>query len=230
MSRRSPNTQIVELALGALGDLADQLVLVGGCAVDFLITDDAHPPVRHTIDVDLVAEMYSLSAYYRLDESLRQRGFVNDSDVTCRFRHGELILDIMPSAEEALPGICVNRWYPLVVSSALQSTLPSGRQFQHISAPLFLAAKIEAFYSRGEGDYGHHDIEDIVNVIDGRIQICEDIDASDARVRGFLRDEVEAILATPTFHQALPRHFHPDAASQARIPALITKLRRIAGI
>ena len=44
MSARFPNIASVELIAQALGPLRDQLVLVGGCAVDLLLTDSAASP------------------------------------------------------------------------------------------------------------------------------------------------------------------------------------------
>ena len=49
---RDPNINTVELAAAALGALLDDFVLVGGCAVGLLVTDQARALVRHTIDVD----------------------------------------------------------------------------------------------------------------------------------------------------------------------------------
>ena len=46
MSANDPNLAKVELIAEAIGDLADDLVFVGGCAAGLLITDPAAPPVR----------------------------------------------------------------------------------------------------------------------------------------------------------------------------------------
>ena len=71
----------------------------------------------------------------------------------------------------AEPGILSfhNRWYPLVVDTALSVQLPSGRAISLIAAPAFIATKLEAFRDRGGGDFlMSHDLEDIVTVVDGR--------------------------------------------------------------
>jgi len=47
--------------------------------------------------------------------------------------------------------------------------LPSGRYICLITAPVFIATKLEAFHDRGGGDFlVSHDLEDVVTVIDGR--------------------------------------------------------------
>ncbi len=61
---QDPNLSVVSLVAQALGPLNAEFMLVGGCAVGLLITDRGRPPVRQTIDVDLVAEVTSLTGYY----------------------------------------------------------------------------------------------------------------------------------------------------------------------
>lgn len=57
MKARYPNLANLERVAVALGRLREQLVFVGGCAVDFLLTDPAAAPPRVTFDVDLVARV-----------------------------------------------------------------------------------------------------------------------------------------------------------------------------
>ena len=98
MNDHHPNVIGVELVVNALAELADELVLVGGCAVALLITDQARPAVRHTIDVDLITAVASRKDYYGLEKSLRKQGFSEAADATHmgRWAHGPLILDVMP--------------------------------------------------------------------------------------------------------------------------------------
>lgn len=46
MKPQFPNLPKVELIAQALGELREQLVFVGGCAVDLLLTDAAAAPSR----------------------------------------------------------------------------------------------------------------------------------------------------------------------------------------
>ncbi len=57
MKTRYPNLAKLELVADALGALREQLVFVGGCAVDLLLTDPAAASTRITFDVDLVARV-----------------------------------------------------------------------------------------------------------------------------------------------------------------------------
>ena len=62
MKLKYPNVEKVERVAHALGTLCEQLVFVGGCAVDLLLTDRAAAPTRVTYDVDLVAQVAALAA------------------------------------------------------------------------------------------------------------------------------------------------------------------------
>ena len=231
MKQRDPNIFAVELVAAALGSLREELVLVGGCSVGLLITDKARPEVRQTIDVDLVAEVTSITEYYTLASRLRECGFSQPADVDhlCRWNKGQLILDVMPS-DESVIGHSANRWYPQAVRDAERQVLDSGLSILMISPPLFLATKLEAFYGRAGGDYAHHDMEDIINVIDGRPEIIDEVAAAEDDVREFLRNEFDDLLADESFTDELPWHFGTDRVSQARVSIVIDRLRRLAGL
>lgn len=62
-----PNIQIVEVVVAALGDLRDELVLVGGCAASLLIESPLAAPPRVTYDVDLIASVTALKEYHALE-------------------------------------------------------------------------------------------------------------------------------------------------------------------
>lgn len=231
MKPHDPNIVVVELVAAALGSLREDLVLVGGCSVGLLITDKARPAVRQTTDVDLIAEATSLVEYYAVSEKLKSYGFQESADAAhlCRWHKGELILDVMPS-EESVLGHSTNRWYPQAVQHAERQVLDCGLAILVISPPLFLATKLEAFHGRGGGDYTHHDMEDIVNVIDGRPEIVDEVTAANDNIREFLRSEFDELLADESFVDVIPLHFRPDAFSQARVPIVIDRLRRLAGL
>lgn len=231
MKQRDPNIFAVQLVAAALGKLREELVLVGGCSVGLLITDKARPEVRQTIDVDLVAEVTSITEYYELSKRLGKCGFIQSADIDhlCRWTKGALILDVMPSDESVL-GHSTNRWYPQAVRDAERQVLDSGLEILVISPPLFLATKLEAFYGRAGGDYAHHDMEDIINVIDGRPEIIDEVTAAADDVREFLRSEFDDLLADESFIDEIPGHFRPDSVSQARVPIVIDRLKRLAGL
>ena len=177
MIRRDPNLAKVELIANALGPLREQVVFVGGCAVGLLITDAAAAPVRVTFDVDLVASISALAAYHGMEKQLARLGFKRDLSPDapiCRWRYRELEVDLMP-ADPNILGFS-NRWYPLALLSAIDFRLPSGSDIRLIAAPVFVGTKFEAHASRGRGDLlASHDLEDIINIVDGRPTLLEEI-------------------------------------------------------
>ena len=226
-----PNTIVVEQVAAALGELRNELVLVGGCAAGLLISDKARPPVRQTVDVDLVVEAYSLQHFYKIADELKSCGFKESSDANnmCRWRRGELILDLMPTNEKIL-GHSTNRWYTDAVKTAQLKVLPSGIKIRIIAPPLFVATKLDSFHGRGGGDYSHHDMEDIVNLVDGRPELIDEVAGTLDAVRIYIQEETDDLLADASFVDGLPRLLRPDYANQARIPLIIERLRKLAGL
>lgn len=231
MNLNDPNIQLVETLLRHLDELADQFVFIGGCATGLLISDSARPPVRATKDVDLITEVTTRGGYYELLDRLRRKGFREDpsSDLVCRWRVGEIQVDVMP-VDESVLGF-TNRWYPEAVTMAMRYKMPSGRDISLISPPLFLATKMEAFHGRGELDYGaSHDMEDIITLIDGRPEIVDEVEKVAGPVGDYLRTEIDALLAIPDFIDGISWHLQGDPGSQARATIIIQRLRSIAGL
>jgi len=231
MNPQDPNVALVESVANALGYLNDRVVFVGGCAVGLLVTDDARPVVRATQDVDILVEIATRAAYYEFAEELRGIGFSEDhsASVICRWRIGKLQVDVMPTEKEIF-GFS-NQWALSAVRNASDVTLPSGRSIQLISPPHLLSTKLEAFFDRGNGDYAaSHDIEDIVNLVDGRVELVDEVRRSETELREYLADEIEGLLVEDRFVNALPWHLGPTDVEQARVPAVIERLRKIAGI
>ena len=233
MNANDPNVALLEVVAERLGDgLRDKMVFVGGAVAGLLITDPAMPAIRPTEDVDLVCQAVVLSDYHRIETALRTRGFVQDMHPQapiCRWRVGSVVVDVMPPLEEILG--FANRWYPLALESAVTVALPSGHPIRLITAPVFLATKLEAFAGRGRGDFlFSHDLGDLLAVVDGRDVLLEECRASPQDLRHYLAERFQALLAQPAFMDALPGHLSGDAASQERFPDLLEKLRDIAGL
>ena len=69
-----------------------------------------------------------------------------------------------------------NPWYDEAIATAQVVELAGGLRIRLIAAPAFVATKLEAFGTRGRGDLmGSHDLEDIINVLDGRPGIEDEI-------------------------------------------------------
>ena len=196
---------LLESAMAALGELADGMTLVGGCLAPLLISDPAAPPPRTTIDVDLVVEVTTQLEYHRLSRDMRERGFhpgTAEGDPICRFRKAAIIVDLMPTDPNVLG--FGNRWYLLAAESATRIELPSGRRLRHATAPCFLATKIVAFRDRGGGDYlASRDFEDIVTVVDGRLELADELTAAPEELRSWVRAELSTMARERGFLDSL---------------------------
>jgi len=228
MNASDPNSGLVELVANALGSLREELVLVGGCAVGLLITDHARPPIRETQDVDLVAEVVNLPGYYELERKLRAQGFQEQGEVICRWAKDGLLVDVMASTD--VGHNFTNEWYPAAVANSRRFVLPSGNEIRMITAPYFLATKLVSFRNRGEGDYEHHDMEDIINLIDGRPELIGEVLSEDHVLQEYVMEEIEALLADPTFVEKISWQLHPDESNQARVILITERLRKLAGL
>jgi len=209
--------------------LLDEIVLVGGCATGLLVTDPGASSVRRTFDVDVIAEIISYSEFVAFSERLTKLGLLLDTSEgapACRWICGESKLDVMP-LEESLLGFS-NRWYRQAMETATKTELPTGRTIRVITAPYFVATKLEAFYGRGKGDFlSSHDLEDVITVMDGRPTLLEEVGSVTAEVRQYIGNQCEGLLASSRFHDALPGYVLPDESSQRRIPALLSLLKEL---
>ena len=206
------------------------MVFAGGAATGLLVTDPAIPDVRPTIDVDVIVEVISHADYFRLQERLREKGFGEsmEEEVICRWKYKEIILDVMPTDERIL-GFS-NRWYAEAFRNA-QDIVIDGMTIKLIRAPYFLGTKLEAFSGRGKADYmASHDLEDLITVLDGRVEIVEEVQQSEEKIKRYLADQFKLLLEKDEFLDALPGHLPPDEASQQRLPIVENRMRQIADI
>jgi len=89
MAMASSNLELLTNAAKLLEPLLGELVFVGGCAKELLITDKAAAEVRPTLDVDAIVEITSYAGYETFSERLRKLGFQEDASENaprCRWR------------------------------------------------------------------------------------------------------------------------------------------------
>ncbi|RMP66323.1 hypothetical protein [Pseudomonas kitaguniensis] len=226
-SNRTMMLQMLEEVAEALGEeLRGKVAFVGGCTTVLLITDEyTLESIRGTDDVDLVIHLTGTTDWYRLEESLKSKGFKNTGQdtVTCRLRLGALKVDFMPTDEKVL-GFS-NTWFVGGLENAIAYTLPNGTRIKVFSAPWFLAAKLQAYQGRGRGDVlTSNDIEDIIALLDGREELIEEVKQAPAELQRFVSDQLSALLKLTDF-QSVIQSTAQDADREAliydRLKALI---------
>ncbi|MFT7724773.1 MAG: hypothetical protein QM788_18400 [Roseateles sp.] len=201
-----PNLPHLRSVAEALGELREQVVFVGGAVAGLLVTDLLADPVRATRDVDAVVSA-NRALFHRIEEAVAARGFARDvsSDVICRWVHkaSGVPFDLMPVQPEVL-GFS-NRWYPYAVETAVPLDLGAGVVIRRVSAVAFVATKLEAFASRGGGDFmSSHDLEDVLNIIDGREELADEMAAAPAELRQAVAAAFARLLKNPDFANVLP--------------------------
>lgn len=205
-SVREMMLQMLEAVADALGaELRQQVAFVGGCTTVLLITDEyTQETIRGTDDVDLVIHLTSTAAWYRLEETLKTKGFKNTGQdtVTCRLRLGALKVDFMPTDEKIL-GFS-NTWFVGGLENAIDYTLPNGTPIKVFAAPWFLAAKLQAYLGRGKGDLlMSNDIEDIIALLDGREELIAETKHAPIELRRFVGEELSSLLRLTAFQDVI---------------------------
>lgn len=184
---------MLETVAEAIGDdLRERLVFVGGCTTALFITDPITlEDVRATDDVDLIIDLAGYGEWAQLQEQLRQKGFSESMEepVICRMLLGDLKVDFMPD-DEAILGFS-NRWYAKGIETAVLHSLTGQLDIKHLTPPLFVATKLEAYLGRGGDDpIGSHDLEDILIVVDGREELVAEVRDADKDVRSFIAEQL----------------------------------------
>ena len=157
-------------------------------------------------------------------------GFTEDTTEgapLCRWVRARIILDVMPLNEEIL-GFS-NSWYKAAMQSSVTRRISTELEIRIVTAPYFLATKLEAFRGRGEGNFlGGHDLEDLASLVDGRATLLSEVRAEQHELRKYVRREIRSLLTTSS--DALLGYLLPDAASQSRISVILKRLEDLASI
>lgn len=184
----------VAIALG--DDLLRGVVFVGGCTTGLLITDEfIKEEIRYTNDVDLIVDVISYAKWADFQDKLRTKGFREsaEDDVNCRMRLGELKVDFMPDDEKILG--YSNRWYSDGIASAQDYQLTDDLVIRILEPLYFVATKFEAYIGRGNNDpLSSHDLEDILNLVDGREELVDEVLAAHQNVRQYIAEQIKQLL------------------------------------
>jgi predicted nucleotidyltransferase len=229
--RAHANLMMLALVANKLGHLTKDLVFLGGAATALLITDTAVPDIRATLDVDCIVDVLSLNAYHTLEEQLAAQGFKKsmEDEVICRWHCDELILDVMPTDEKILG--FGNRWYKSAVKNIIPHQLTNDLTVHSVTAPYFIATKLEAFKTRGNNDYlMSHDFEDIIAIIDGRIELNEELKSCDIELKEYLKNNFQSLLQNDNFAAYLPGYLNYGPATQQRANIVLDRIQQYVDI
>jgi hypothetical protein len=188
---------MIEAVARALGEeMLSDVAFVGGCTTGLLVSDEVTKEgIRFTDDVDLIINVVGYTGWSTFQERLKNKGFSVslEDDVICRMRLGELKVDFMPD-DEAILGFS-NRWYRQALETAQEYRLTDDIVIRLLTPPFFVATKLEAYKGRGNNDpLASHDMEDILNIVDGRPEVIEEIKSTEPEVCFYIANEIAMLL------------------------------------
>ncbi len=197
------NLEVISKIAVALGTMNEQVVYVGGATVSLYINDPAADDVRPTKDLDISLAIASLGELEVIRKQLIRKGFKQspEDDIICRFRYEDIKVDVMST--KAVGWAPANPWF---ASGFAQKEIIEieDQRIQILPLPYFLASKFSAFNDRGAIDpRTSHDLEDIVYVLDNRMDIVEKLVKVPDDVRSYLADQFQRILDDRVMQEAI---------------------------
>lgn len=203
--RVKQNNEALYKAATLLKDLNEQVVYVGGRIVGLLITDSIEDDVRPTYDIDVALDLgrTDVVAHYSLQKKLESLGFKPDGNVNCRYVLDDFMIDVMYT-DGALQGINSN-WYQAGFDNAIEIQIKD-KKIKILNAVYFIAIKLEAFTDRAykNNDYWDcKDLEDIINVINGRPELLVEIMNSPKDVVQFISGYFKKLIEDPKWLEAI---------------------------
>lgn len=203
--RIKQNNEALYKAATLLKDLNEHVVYVGGRIVGLLITDLIEDDVRPTYDIDVALDLgrTDIVAHYSLQKKLESLGFKPDGNVNCRYVLGDFMIDVMYT-DGVLQGINSN-WYQAGFDNAIEIQIKD-KKIKILNAVYFIATKLEAFTDRAykNNDYWDcKDLEDIINVINGRPELLVEIMNSPKDVVQFISGYFKKLIEDPKWLEAI---------------------------
>lgn len=181
----------IETVVKGLGEIAEDVIFVGGYLPIFYVNVELFEEPRPTFDIDCIIEIKSRIEHYNLEKKLISKGFKNDASMVARWNFKGIIVDIMPTNQKIL-GFS-NKWYKRAFNYRRKELLPNGNNCYILSLPYFIATKFEALNGRADDLRFSKDLEDIIYVINGCETAIEDIKNSDESVKKYISEQFKLL-------------------------------------
>jgi hypothetical protein len=194
--------------------------------VSLYIDDPAADDIRPTKDIDITAEIVSPGELEEFRNQLVEKGFTQDAgdDVICRFRYGDVKLDVMST--KAVGWAPSDKWFAPGFSNMEKINLDEFT-INIMPLPYFIAAKFSAHYDRGGDDpRASHDFEDIVYILDNRLDLVQQLNSAPNDVRTYLRKQFSDLLKSERMIEAIEANLFYETRA-GRMQMLMNKLKEI---
>jgi predicted nucleotidyltransferase len=222
--------QQIELLAEKLGDLSEEVVVVGGCSPALILDINTAPDLRPTDDVDVMVQADNYGRYFDFIVRIKERGFVErEGDPIGRYTFDELVVDVMPTEADVLG--FTNKWYKKAFAKAVYRELPSGKSIKTVTPVYFIATKFEAFRDRGKDDLvASPDLEDIITMMVETATFEEELRDADIDVQKYISEQFKELVSDENYPHFLSAHLRGDEASQAFLPELRQLIEKIASV
>jgi hypothetical protein len=200
----------------ALDELKDKVVFVGGATVSLYADLEIIEP-RPTDDVDVIIEILNYKERVSLEEKLRSKGFVHDaaSGIVCRYTVKGITVDVMPINDPSIG--FYSRWHEEGFHEAIRHQIDDLHIIRILSAPFFMATKLEAFESRGHSDgRTSQDFEDIVFVLEQRANVWKEMISANSNVRQYLNNEFIKLRSNTNLFEWIEAHVERNTPRATR--------------
>lgn len=205
-------------------------VFLGGSVLSLLVTDPTVDAIRVTKDVDVIANIKSRREFHSSERVLERLGFRHDTREDapiCRWICDGVTVDVLPVREEVLGWR--STWFESALLSAMTVDV-QGRSIRVVSAPYFVALKLEAFEERGGGDFiTSVDFEDVICLFNGREAVAEEI-AAEREIGKMLGAKFAAYLRSDILDDAIEGFVQTERNPDERKTAILSRFRKVAAL
>lgn len=196
---------LIEKVAQGFGDLNKKVFYLGGSTLSLYVPKYAAAQNRVVGEVDCVLGSLTLNDYFQWEESLTERGFVKEGAINQfqhRWRYEGIAVNILAPNRETLS--YNYRWLDEGIFHAQSYSIAEGVSIKSFTPAYFIAAKIESFLNKAEGDFRtSEDFEDLMFVLDNRPQIVEELCQSFYEVRNYIQQYFMRFLMDPTLEEGL---------------------------
>lgn len=225
LKNKTINMGVVKKVAAALGELNEQVAYVGGATVSIYADDPAAEDVRPTKDIDIMLNIVSFAELTALQETLAKKGIHPDAEakIACRFKYEDVIIDVMSTKE--IGWAPSDPWFEPGFRNLVSYSVDEQTTIRIFPVSYFLATKFSAFHDRGGDPRTSKDFEDIVYVLDNRLDIVSEIRQAPIDVREYLENELKAFLDDELI-EGISAHLSPYSGED-RFAMLMEKINAI---
>ena len=205
-------------------------VFLGGSVLSLLVTDSSAAAIRVTKDVDVMVNVKTRKDFRAAERTLEALGFRHDTREDapiCRWMCDGVTVDVLPIRQEVLGWD--SRWSEEALAAPM-TIICGGREIKVVSAPYFVALKLEAFEERGQKDFlGSTDFEDVICLFNGRKSIVEEIASCHAICSGLAAKFVD-YLKSQELEDAVEGFVKTESNPEFRKKCIMDRFAKVAAL